>query len=82
MTVDMGIPSVLTTFRQLIPCFRSAMASSRLKTRLWRPRHVPLGRTPAHTRSRIMPSSARRGLAENRNHKKEQELNLPASSGF
>jgi hypothetical protein len=41
MTVDMGKFSVLATFRQLIPCFRSVMASSRRKTRLGRPRRVP-----------------------------------------
>jgi len=50
MTVDMGKSSVLATFRQLIPCARSLIASSRRKTRLGRPRAVPLAfaaRTPA-----------------------------------
>jgi hypothetical protein len=60
MTVDIGIPSVSAMFRQLFPCFRSLMAISRRKTRLGRPRAVPrafAARTPAQTRSRIIPRS-------------------------
>ena len=64
MTVDMGKFSVLATFRQLIPCFRSVMASSRRKTRLGRPRRVPRGLGGAYPGTNALPNNPSLHLGE------------------
>jgi hypothetical protein len=74
--------SVSATFRQLFPSPRRLRASSRRKTRLGRPRRVPLAfaaRTPAQTRSRMIPRSISANAANRCKRNLDMGLPVPVS---